>query len=427
MMKRAFLFAVMSAAAAAGAGTSAEPSITAVDFTQDSVTREITVVYTLSGWPAVVTADIQTNAGNSVYVSIGERNFAGIKGDVNRKVDPGAGRKMTWLAEMDAPDPEDLRVVVTAWPLNDPPDYMVVDLVKADTVNYYVSTNALPGGLFGSSVYRTTKLVLRKVKAEGVRFYSGNGTRVEYVQNNCYFGIFPVTQGQYTVMGLKNPSAFSRECDSAMRPVESVSFNQLRGAKTYPVKAPAEGGWLALARARTGVEFDLPGSSTWEYAARAGREFGYWGDGAAYGGDETDAVPGRYKHNGGNVGDGAATEIAAADAPKYGASSGTAVVGSHRPNDWGIYDTAGNVYEWCLDYISWDGSEMTTLAGKVNVNAADPAKDWFGAGGKSSRVLRGGNWTSNAKNCRPTTRTDNSQSYSHYKFGFRVVCPLEAK
>jgi formylglycine-generating enzyme required for sulfatase activity len=42
-------------------------------------------------------------------------------------------------------------------------------------------------------------------------------------------------------------------------------------------------------------------------------------------------------------------------------------------------------------------------------------------------VLRGGNWTSNAKNCRPTTRTDNSQSYAHYKFGFRVVCPLEAK
>jgi len=423
-MKRLLLIG----AAVASAAALAEPAVTAVSFTQNATTRAIEVAYTLTDGPAVITADVQTNAGGTVWDSIGERNFTGLAGDVNRKVASGAGRKITWHPMSDAPDPSALRFVVTAWSVDNPPDYMVVDLAQANAVNYYVSTNALPGGLFGSDVYRTTKIVLRKVKAAGTTFLSGTGTRQETVQGDFYIGIFPVTQGQYVTVGKTNPSKFSKESDSPMRPVETVSFSNIRGTKTYPTLAPVANGWLDLARSRTGVAFDLPGSSFWEYAARAGRAFGQWGDGTTYGGETTDsALPGRYRYNGGYRGDDYGTVISEAEAPSVDGTHGTSVVGLYPPNDWGIYDTAGNVYEWCLDYCSWDGAQMTTLAGKVNVSATDPTKDYFGASGKTTRVLRGGCWASDAKSCRPTSRTDDAQTYEYYKFGFRVVCPLEAK
>ena len=63
---------------------------------------------------------------------------------------------------------------------------------------------------------------------------------------------------------------------------------------------------------------------------------------------------------------------------------------SLRPNLRGLFDTHGNVWEWCHDWYSF----------RRDVNAEDP----FGPPAGSSRVLRGGGWSLNASYCRSANR-----------------------
>jgi formylglycine-generating enzyme required for sulfatase activity len=85
---------------------------------------------------------------------------------------------------------------------------------------------------------------------------------------------------------------------------------------------------------------------------------------------------------------------------------GTAPVGSHAPNAFGLYDMHGNVYEWCLDSISNLSSAAVT----------DP----FTTGGPY-RVIRGGSWYSLSIYCRSAFRDDNVPGNGNYGIGFRVV------
>ena len=211
-----------------------------------------------------------------------------------------------------------------------------------------------------------------------------------------------------------------------MRPVEQVSYNEIRNAANsttantaydWPAD-PNPSSFLGKLRTKTGLDFDLPSEAQWEFAARAGNGDTKWGDGSGILNSYADAnldKLGRYERNGGKVLSGSSYVN---PAQSCGATNGTAIVGSYAPNDWGLYDTAGNVWEWCLD---WDADDITAHGGKVNIDPATPANTLSGASG-ANRVGRGGSWIFAAGYCRPAFRSYITPSSRVNDYGFRLLC-----
>ena len=430
------------------------PEVSNVTMMQASFGRQVTITYQLNNAPngAVVTLDVQTNRTGAVtaddadWFSIGGEAVCNAQGDVWKKVAQG-GRMIMWRPDLSWEGHKierangGVRAVVTAWALDNTPDYMVVDIsagAQPNTQKYYPSVDFLPGGLLSNDIYRKTTVVMRKIMAKDVTWTMGSttletqresreDTHQVTLTNNYYIGVFPVTQAQWELIQPSStvPSYFNNAADCAMRPVEQVSYNEIRNSANTSWNAtynwphdPNPSSALGKLRTKTGIDFDLPSEAQWEFAARAGNGDTKWGDGSGILNSDTDdnlALIGRYKMNGGCVGG------SSVPAQSCGATNGTAIVGSYAPNAWGLYDTAGNVYEWCLD---WYAIDITEIGGKVNIDPVTPGNTISGASG-TSRVKRGGCWRYAATYCRPAYRDANSPSASDKNNGFRVACPVE--
>lgn len=451
------------------------PEVTSVTMDQDAPSRLVTVTYQLDSTPAVVTLDIQTNeVANAAtgWTSIGGKHICDAEGAVWRKVTAGDlvdGKfTITWHPDQSWTDANGngfkvaagkARAVVTAWPMDNTPDYMVVDISAAaqpNTQKYYPSADFLPGGLLSNQNYRTTKLVMRKILAKGVEWTMGATSAEDYnadreathqvvLTNNYYIGIFPVTQAQWGVVATNSQArAYYSYRDAVMRPMEYVCYNEIRlassselrsaatslnvptsglAAHSWP-KNPSSASFLGLIRAKTGLDFDLPSEAQWEFAARAGNGVGFWGDGSAIKNSNPDVnldLLGRYKSNGGTFADGSYPSQTC-----Y-ATNGTAVVGTYAPNAWGIYDMHGNVYELCLDWFETNIATATDesgdlYGGRVNISPTDPSCVLSGGSAPTTRTMRGGCWYSGSKGCRSASRGARDTDLRHFDAGFRLVC-----
>ena len=418
------------------------PEVSNVSMVQDEPTRTVTVSYELSA-PAVVTLDIQTNnAANGEWESIGVRYLTSLSGDVSHKVEAGA-HVIRWQPDKawhsDTVRSENARAVVTAWALNGLPDYMVVDLTVKSNVTFYVSEDALPEGI-GSNVYRTDKMVLRRIPAAQIRWrmgapdtedgqtYWNNGSvstalreTPHYVTftNDYFMGVFEVTQRQYELMKSATPSTHKGYDDSPMRPVETVTWNTIRGAAWPDQADPAATSFFGLLRGHVGIidTFDLPTEARWEYACRAGVATGL------YNGTELGASvdAGKYRE---------ATPALLPLAWANGNSTSnttdgvaqTHVVGLKAPNAWGLYDMLGNVAENCLDIYYED------IASLASVEPVGPTLAESGyASGAQYYVFRGGGYDTPAYNCRSASRTSTKCGWNFSNVGFRVCCGAEIK
>ena len=354
------------------------PEVSNVAWTKLSRGR-VRVTYDLSA-PAVVTFDVTTNG-----VSIGESNIYGfdasgeptVTGDVGRELAAGS-HTFVWNARATwANHRGNAQVVVTAWPLNDKPPYMVVDIstnemAAADRIAYYASSNAVPGGIVADSRYKTDAIVFKRIYARNRPCVQGDGaSKAAFtLTNDFYLAVFETTQAQWKRIWtgkVLNP-LFVRDGDG--RPMEEITYSYLRLSKNNAVLAdaaayvwpnpPCPDSWLGLLRTRCGnlVDFDLPTRDEWIFAATGGYGNYYWGDGSPVttsGGTVKTVCPnlsalGRYAKNGG-WSPTSATERTAVSTNDL--AHGTAIVGTYRPNAYGIYDMHGNVLERLADQPSY--------------------------------------------------------------------------
>ncbi len=195
-----------------------------------------------------------------------------------------------------------------------------------------------------------------------------------------WIGQYEVTQQEYLAVTGSNPSAFPGDLS---RPVSSVSWFD---ATNYCVMRTQQE--LAAGRIPAGSLYRLPTEAEWECAARAGTSTRF-----SYGDDPTYAsLP---------------------DHAWFSQNAGATVhpVGQKLPNSWGLYDMAGNVWEWCQD---WFGP----LSGGVQTDPTGPPSNSTGL-----KVMRGGAYDFFSPDCRSARRNffGVSPFLTDSDLGFRVV------
>jgi formylglycine-generating enzyme required for sulfatase activity len=197
------------------------------------------------------------------------------------------------------------------------------------------------------------------------------------IRRGFWMGIHEVTQGEYEERMGNNPSAFP---GNDRHPVEQVSWDD---AQDYCAALTEHE--RAAGRIPINAVYRLPTEAEWEYACRAwtSTRFSH-GDDPGY--QELSEYAWHW-HNSGLT---------------------TQPVGQKLPNPWGLHDLHGNVWEWCQD--GW--SEH--LPGGTVVDPWTPATG-------PDRVLRGGGWSYEPKNCRSASRSRAASGDRFHGFGFRIV------
>jgi len=195
--------------------------------------------------------------------------------------------------------------------------------------------------------------------------------------NSFFMQNTEVTQGQWLSIMEENPSHFN-SCGNDC-PVENVSWSDVQEFITK------------LNNREEGFLYRLPTEAEWEYAARAGTTTPF-----AFGNClSTDQA--NYYGN-----------MSYDECPTGVFRNKTLPVASLSANSWGFYDMHGNVLEWCQDWY--------------DLYPTDSVTDPVGASTGLDRVLRGGSYNRQPKNCRTAVRHRGIPTESYHDVGFRLVC-----
>jgi formylglycine-generating enzyme required for sulfatase activity len=203
-----------------------------------------------------------------------------------------------------------------------------------------------------------------------------------------FMGRYPITQAQWRVVAgypqvdrelTPDPSNFKKKRDN--RPAENVDWDDATE-------------FCQRLSQRTGREYRLPSEAEWEYACR--------------GGTQTPFSFGHY----------ISTELANYNGSEYGESPAcerkgeTTDVGSYPPNNFGLCDMHGNVWEWCEDdwHDSYEGAPTDGGAWLEEKRT------------ETRRLLCGGSWNNDPGDCRSAFRGFNSRGNRYNGLGFRVLC-----
>lgn len=216
---------------------------------------------------------------------------------------------------------------------------------------------------FNSSVkkYTVNGVEFNMISVEGGTFTMGSTESTKDAEADEYpahsvtisdfqIGETEVTQELWTAVMGKNPSGYNND---PQLPVESMNWFEAQS-------------FIEKLNQLTGEQFRMPTEAEWEYAARGGNK----SKGYLYSGSDTLSNVGWYKDN-------------AEECPKP--------VKTKQPNELGLYDMSGNLWEWCSD---WYGKYTPE-------ESIDPQGPTEG----HSRVLRGGSWLIDAPLCRPEDRS----------------------
>jgi len=275
----------------------------------------------------------------------------------------------------------------------------------------YVKTRLVSesGGFLGLGTKTKVELDCKRGKAQYIRENIGNGVTIDLVHipagkfmmgsneystekpihevtlQEFWMGKYAVTQKQWQAVMGNNPANFKGE----NLPVEKVYWHN---AMEFCEKVSQ----------KIRKKLRLPTEAEWEYACRAGTNTPFHCGETIM----TDLLNYNGNHPYG-------------EAPKGQYRQKTVDVDCFYPNQWGLYQMHGNVWEWCLD--DWH-DDYSTKPVRLKQNGNEPWGDVdINKNNYRSQPMRGGSWGSNARNCRAGNREWFNARYLYNDVGFRVV------